>query len=633
MTILARLSAALAGFLAVLAATAAVAGAGSYQVLSCKVAEDDANLAWLYLETGAAGQLEHGDGCSASGEYGGLWVRDTFFSTSGGDSNGDVSGFWRFEAPATTTITALSYARYLRTYDDDNWRSQARQANGSTLESCTVPISDPFCTLGASGGAATSFSDLSTTRLEVGVRCASGSASMFCLNGSSIHKAQATLYSSTVTIDDPQDPAVSALSGSLFGGGWVRGTKSAAMTASDATGVGSLELTRDGGTVVKTTTRTCDYRLPAPCTASGGTSGASAWSDVDTSTLEDGTHSFVGVARDAADNAGETAGVEVDVDNTPPIAPSNVTPQGGVWSAQAVRTVDWVLPGGQVAPITGAQLQVCPIGGGGSCSTPAASTTSAAFTLPAPGAYGVEVKLVDAAGNVTPTGATTTVGYDAGAPPAPQIGQVEGTGGSGYGVAVNTGNDPGPAPIAGLAGEVCPTSGGDCATITASGTPPERATFAVPGPGEYAVAIRSVDAAGNTSPSATTTFTVPVSPTPSPEPSASATAEPSPTASPTTTTTPARTAPAVTLTQVRLTRSRIKVAGALPEDATGTLKITVRARKRKRTRTARITADGTFRKRFPLLKRQRGVKRARLIVAYSGDARYLSRTLRRRARR
>src|SRR4051794_34175160 len=81
---------------------ATTARAGSYQVTACKDADGKVNSAWRFVQTGAEGQLQAGENCGSAGEFGGLWVFDTPYATSGADSNGDVSGFWTFSAPTTT---------------------------------------------------------------------------------------------------------------------------------------------------------------------------------------------------------------------------------------------------------------------------------------------------------------------------------------------------------------------------------------------------------------------------------------------------------------------------------------------------------------------------------------------------
>lgn len=619
MTRLVRLAVMTSAVATVMLTGATASFAGSYEVLSCKAAAGNLNAAWSFVETGPAGQLQHGDSCAGSGEFGGLWVYDNL---SAGASNGDVSGYWRFDAPPTTTITGFSYSRYLRTYDDPDWRSEVRRADGATFESCDVPAgTGPYCMRGTSGGVAAAFT-ADTTRLEVGVRCATGSSSLYCINGASIHKAQATLYGATVTIDDPLAPQAGALTGSLFAGGWVRGTRSAAMTGADATGIQSLELMRDGATNVKASSFSCDYRVPAPCPASA----SSAWSNVDTTVLSDGTHAFSGVARDAAGNT-QAASADVRVDNTAPVAPIGLTADAA-WSSQAVgRTVSWSLPGGQVAPIGTAQVTLCRERG--SCFTPSASTTGSTFGLPSEGRWVASVRLVDAAGNVGAAG-EVPVGYDAGSPSAPALGTVEPAGGNAYRMPVDTTGDPGPAPITSVQGEACPVAGGACSALTGSGAPPTAATFELPGPGDYAISARGIDAAGNVGATASETYTVPSGPTPSATATPSVTAGPS--ATPTATPATPRIRPMLKVTRAQLTRRRVAVRGVVSKGGTGRVAVRLAARGRAITKSVKVRS-GTFVVTVRLDTRLRGIRHARLRVRYGGDARYLARTVKRRLSR
>ena len=314
-----------------------------------------------------------------------------------------------------------------------------------------------------------------------------------------------------------------------------------------------------------------------------------------------------------------------------------------------MRTLQWVLPGGQVAPITAAQVDVCRQGG--SCFSPAATTTSSSFSLPAEGAYTATIRLVDAAGNVGAVPATVALGWDTGAPPPPVLGSVQPNGGGTYLISVNTSNDPGPAPVASVVGEACPQSGGTCRSFVASGSPPSYATFDLPAAGLWMITARTVDAAGNTGPSAMTTYTVPAAATPTPTPTTPPTPGQSPAPSvspqPTATTTPAftvaptetptttatataapRRRPGLRLTKARLTRTRVIVRGVIAADAAGAVSVSARGR----TRALRI-GGGSFAGSLRLPKRAYGAKRVRLTAAYVGDEAFLPRTRRQVLRR
>ncbi len=280
--------------------------------------------------------------------------------------------------------------------------------------------------------------------------------------------------------------------------------------------------------------------------------------------------------------------------------------------------------------MTASQVSVCPAGGSGGCLSPASNLSTAAFSLPAQGVFDLSVKLVDAAGNVTVAPAVTQVGYDSGAPPAPGLGPVESGGGDAYRIAIDTSNDPGPAPIASLVGEACPAEGGACQPISAS---LDHASFRLPSPGQWTISARAVDAAGNTSPSKSTAYTVTAAvETPSPTATASATPTSEPTAAPTTTPT-IRTKPKLTFATARLTRTRVVIRGKIGRrNATGRVRITVRARHRTVVKSTKVRR-GAFAAKITLKPRQRGARHASVSVRYGGDANYAPRLQTRRLSR
>jgi hypothetical protein len=636
-----------------LLAIAANARAGRYTVVSCRAATGSVNKAWSYIETGPPGQLEHGNGCldAPGGEYSGLWVRDQLLTAV--DSPNTTSGYWQILAPPTTSIFEVTFSRFLHAYSDPDWRSELRPTTGESLEACQPPTFGDTCDLGFAGGTGTTYSGLAVGGLQLGVRCTVASPTGVCINGGTLHSVEAVLYGATVTIDDPQPPVAGALSGTLVGSGWLRGTKTIAMTGSDATGIQSLVLTRDGGTAVRTDTKSCDYTQTTPC-ASPGSQVGSVWADVDTSALSDGTHALVGTAKDAAGNTSQTAPTMIQTDNTAPTAPTGLTGAdgAGVWSAQAARSLSWSLPGGQASPISGATLKLCPPAGG--CTTAAAdSTTSDGITLASPGVYTGSVYLADEAGNQDSANASTfTLRYDPGAPPAPTLGAPQPQGSAGGFVVAVTPSDPGPAPVAALDGDVCHTDGTGCSALPTQPSLTE-VDGQVPAAGTWRIRVRTTDAAGNVGPYAATTFTYsPAEPTTTPTATPTATALPSPTATatatvtataeptatatatPTPTPTPTpkpRRTPTLKLTRARLTTRSLRVSGALPADATGRVTLTVRARERAVVRRVTLSA-GHFSVRIALARRQRGSKHVRLRVRYGGDASYTARTLRRRLR-
>ncbi len=622
-----------------------LARGGTFEVSACGSAPGLLNNSWTYTQSGATSELEHGDGCGLSGELGGLWVRDNLVEN---ETASGASGYWRFLAPSGTSIVKVSGSRWLRTRNDTDFRVRSL-ADSLEIEGCQGDNGNGKCDLGVLGGESFMFPQLTASEVRMGFRCASSSS---CLNGATIHHVQAVLYGATVTLSDPTDPTiVGAPSGSLFGGGWLKGSQTAQVVGRDATGIKKLALTRDGGSPVKTDARACDYTYALPC-PSPNADVASAFGNVDTTVFTDGVHLVKSEVTDAAGNTA-TSEATVQIDNTAPTAPISLKPSDDrTWSTNSMRTVQWVNPGGQASPIESAVVTVCRDGGG--CFSPAASTTQSAFALSAEGRYVVSVKLVDAAGNTTVTPATTVVGYDTTAPAAPVLGTPKNPAGNGnFEVAADASADPGPAPIVSFVGEACPADGGACEPISSVGSPPDRATTFLPRIGKWTFTVRAVDAAGNTGPSnartveyvapapaATATATATPTTSSTPTGTESPTASPSPTATPTPTPSPRPTAtprkrPVLRLTLTRVTKRMVIVRGAVSRAATGRVAVVVGARRRTTVGTVPVRG-GRFHARIRLRVKQRGARRVLVAVRYGGDSTYRPRektvTLRRRGR-
>jgi hypothetical protein len=467
-----------------------------------------------------------------------------------------------------------------------------------------------------------------------------------------LQSVEAVIYSSSVTISDPKAPTIGALSGTLTAGGWLRGVQTAAVSGADETGVKDLQLVRDGGVVAAADVRTCDYSKTAPCD-SPGQNVASNWAGINTATWPDGNHQVKAVVHDAADNAKDSATILVRTDNTAPAAPIDLTVVGGSdWSAEGTRSLFWTLPDGQASPIVGARVQICHPNLG--CQEVAADDPSTTqVLLPGEGTLTGKVYLEDQAGNVNPAnGAPFTILYDATPPPAPTLGDITQNGTANSFAVDITPNDPGPAPLNRLTGEICDEAEASCIPI-----PPQDDTthinFVTPGPGTWKLKVRVTDAAGNVGATATSppfTYAEPTTPTPTPTgtatatatvtstaqptatatstatPTTTATATATPTATPTTTPPPRRRRIGIEIDSARLTRRKVVVRGQLTKPATGTIKIKVRARRHGKLRAKKVTqpvqARGHFKIRITLPERLRGIRFGRLIVTYGGDETY-----------
>jgi hypothetical protein len=396
--------------------------AGSYRVSACNLAPEAANNSWNWASSDPAQPshyAEHancpyrvGEGGNAD-QAGGLSTTDAL-GLSSGASPGTSSG-WTFTAPVGTSITGLTYERFIgHQLDPFNDWAPALRADGTIVpgETCLDSSQNgETCSVGGppgEGGEPAVITGLSAHELSLGVICQAPSGDE-CVTGATEHQVWAAMYGAAVTVSDPTPPTLSAPSGALWGpgeaGGFHRGTESVTVSADDAGGgVASIVLSADGRPV-ETYTAPCNYTFAQPCPSSTGTQTLT----LPTTQLSDGTHTLTLVATDAAGNQSTVASEEIAVANSAPPPPvglsATATQTGG-----STFTATWSDPTGQLAPITGALYQVCPASGSGACSAPAPAPAAgpATVTVPGPGSWRIAVWLTNAAGSASPANAAHT---------------------------------------------------------------------------------------------------------------------------------------------------------------------------------------------------------------------------------
>jgi hypothetical protein len=422
---------------AALAATVlpATANAGSYNVMSCdRAPAGAADDAWTFLIDNVA-SFTRAQQCPSNGDqFSGLSLLTKLgVAVLDLPTLGQVAE-WRLNAPAGTTITRLRAQRDVG-IRDESLRTYARDASGGDLngasETCLIPSGAFTCDIGGREAPEVDMVGLSTTAVRFGIECYD--TSTVCVTGAILPQAWAVLYGTTVTINDPTNPTVTGVGGPLFSGGWKRGAVSATATASDVTGIKAARFYSDSAVIGgSTVARDCDYSRTVPCSnPATGTAFA-----LDTTKLEDGSHSVQFAALDAAENETKTVGQVVQVDNTAPAAPANLTTDGGGASPAVDLAFD--LPVQAFSPLATANYSAC---NGGTCvsgSVPVTGSPSAVagLTLPSAGTYTVKVWLTDQAGNSDPlNAATTSVAYTPPPPPTSGGGGAAGGGGSGGGAA------------------------------------------------------------------------------------------------------------------------------------------------------------------------------------------------------
>ncbi len=351
-------NATIVAMLAVLAwvSPAPALAAGSYEVSACNFAPEAANNSWMWATNDPANPphyAEHvncpyrlgGSGGKADQE-GGLSTTDALGLSS--DAAPGTSAGWTFTAPAGTTITALTYERYIgHSLDPKNSWSPALRADGAIVpeETCLDTVeNNETCSIGGppgTGGEPARITGLSAHELSLGIVCQPPTGRE-CVTGATQHAVWATMYGATVTLSDPTPPTLSAPSGALWGpgeGGFHKGTESIAVSAQDVGGgVASVTLSVDGHPT-ETYSAPCNFTFSQPCPSSTGTQTLS----LATSQLGDGKHSLTLVATDAAGNQSTVASEEITVDNSAPPAPVGLSATP-VRSGSSTFTLTWGVP-------------------------------------------------------------------------------------------------------------------------------------------------------------------------------------------------------------------------------------------------------------------------------------------------
>lgn len=250
----------LVAVLGALVAPSSSATAGTFTVSACGAS--GINRAWT-VTTLPAG-MEAAASCSADSTMPGAWVRDILSSAN---DLPDGRGAWlRFDAIADTTISGITYQRRLWKVALDELHPELRTGSGTVLETCTIASGTDRCQLGGVDAPAVSFNGLSTTRLELGVRCEIIDFGTRCPGGGTMHGYGAELIDADVVVRDdaaPSAPTVAA-TGLWSGAPWYRGSSAVTVSGTDTTGVRAIRVYA-GARLVREQTITCDFTSPRPC--------------------------------------------------------------------------------------------------------------------------------------------------------------------------------------------------------------------------------------------------------------------------------------------------------------------------------------------------------------------------------
>ena len=384
--------------------------AGTFTVLACSPTTSAGN--WQPVDTFPAG-LTVGNMCGGptSGpnepvgpiDEGALFAEDST-NTTADIPNGADAG-WSFTAPAGTSIAGLTYWRSLHAYDQQSLVPGLWTREGTTLESCpALPEGNHECNSLNNQGLK-SFAGLDASSLFFGVRCSLVGGDESCIPAAPGERhAQADLYSATVTLSEAAAPTVSSVSGPGWNGGFLSTQVPLTLSASDYSGIASVEVRSTLGALLASALLSCDYYLSVPCPNLSG-----ATINLNSVATPDGPQSLVLTVRDAAGNVSNQTSPQVVIDNHGPAPPTALT---ATLSGKEV-VLSWRNAVEPPVPITTAGVTLC------SATCTRASTASASglarIPAPSPGTYTIRVSLIDAAGKISqPASIALTVPGSAG---------------------------------------------------------------------------------------------------------------------------------------------------------------------------------------------------------------------------
>jgi hypothetical protein len=301
---------------------AQTASAGTYTVNACSPTSSAGG--WQPVNTFPSG-LTVGNMCGgpASGpnepqgptDEGALFAQDGPSVTA--ETPNGVEGGWSFTAPTGTSIISLTYWRSLHAYDQQSLVPGLWTGEGATLESCQSPPEGTHECNDLNNQGPKTFTNLNAASLFFGVRCSLVGGGEYCASsGGADHFAQADLYSASITLSEASAPIVSSVTGAGWSGGYVSGQVPITLSASDDSGIASVEVRSSLGAVLASAPQVCDYYLPVPCPDL-----SSATLELNTTAAAEGSQTLILTVTDAARNITRVTSQPVVIDNSHPTPP------------------------------------------------------------------------------------------------------------------------------------------------------------------------------------------------------------------------------------------------------------------------------------------------------------------------
>jgi hypothetical protein len=390
----------------VLLLAAAKASAGRYQVAQCGWYVG-ADASWA--DTTGAIKFRPDAYCvtpAGSDPFDGVHMKS--FTREGQSTvSGARFARWRWEAPANTDgITAVRGTWWHTLHDGMEQRLGGVNWGGAFNPSLSASGTDTALREFAIGF------NSPIPAFEDRLLCARGEDKWCSLDPGSWSGIRAL----TLTVEDDRQPAALLTGGDLVAGGWRRGTQSIFVGGDDGGSGPRFGETFLDGNRVGFTEYQCnkvqvggEWRATTmrPC----GTS-ARATHYVDTTAFSDGPHTVLHCTADFAGNGACTGEHRVLIDNNPPAHPRALVLAGGEgWRRTNDFDLGWENPDqGPASPIAGALWRVSAASGydTGVRFAPGRDRRSLAdLSLPASGAFSLQLWLRDEAGNESPASAVT----------------------------------------------------------------------------------------------------------------------------------------------------------------------------------------------------------------------------------
>ncbi len=322
-------------------------------------------------------------------DEGALFAEDST-NTTADIPNGAEAG-WSFTAPTGTSIVGLGYYRSLDAHQEPDLIPGLWSGEGTTIESCPATFEDHYeCSL--LNNQPPAIGVLNVSSLFFGVRCDLLDGGEYCVAAAPGERhAQADLYSANVTLSETASPTISSVSGAGWSGGTLSGQSSLTLSASDYSGIASVEVVSTLGGVLARVPQSCDYYNAVPCP-----NLSQATVMLNTAAAGDGAQTLLLQVKDAAGNVTSVTSQPVTIDNHGPASPAGLT---ATLSGKEV-VLSWTNPPAPPVPIASATVTLC------SAVCLPASTVAASGSVripaPAPGSYTGGLSLTDAAGKTSP---------------------------------------------------------------------------------------------------------------------------------------------------------------------------------------------------------------------------------------